>query len=83
MIGPGLSSHHPHYRRGRRRLLPFLVAFFWAPLACSNDQPSENSLGLPTPYVGRRHPYLTVTDTAGGSSETVSPKMLVASEYRP
>jgi hypothetical protein len=75
MTGPRTSCAHPQYRRGRRRLLPLLIALTWAPLGCSNDQPSENSPLFPNPYAGQRHPYLVAPDSALAASEQiVSPK---------
>ena len=75
MTGPRSPFAHPQHRRGRSRLLPLLIALTWAPLACSNDQPSENSSLFPSPYAGQRHPHLVVSDSAlSVSAQSVSPK---------
>lgn len=75
MIGPRVLSVHPNHRRGRR-LLPFLIALAYGPLACSNDQPTENELRAPATSTARLHPYLDVSDTAlAPSFQMVGPKM--------
>lgn len=75
MVGPRKSFAHPQYRRGRRLLLPFLIALTWAPLACSSDQPIENTFEGLSPYTGPRHPYLTVTDSTPAGSPAISPML--------
>jgi MBG domain-containing protein len=76
MTGPRTTPVHPRNRRGRR-LLPFLLAIALTPLACTSDQPTENSLsdgGLPAATV-RMHPYLTGYEGGSASSmQASSPK---------
>jgi hypothetical protein len=73
MTGPRSSPVHPRKRRGRR-LLPFLLAIALTPLACTSDQPTENSLGDVSPSAAvRMHPYLT-GDAGAGLVQTSSLK---------
>jgi hypothetical protein len=72
MNGPRSSPVQPEHRRGRH-LLPLLVAMLWGPLACSHDQPTENTLRLASGSKERLHPYLTVPDTGAAGTFQTSP----------
>jgi hypothetical protein len=64
MTGLRIPFANPH-RRGGRLLQPFLLAIMLSPLACSSDQPAENTSGGEGSAANTRvHPYLLPADTA-------------------